>query len=160
MKKLVLTIDLLPKGAWDNNLSKTLPKRDWNLLRAITYEIANSKCTCCGRAGDLEAHEIWDFDIPTKTQTLTDIVALCPACHGVKHFRNSQRIGYGEHAKAHFIRTNKCSAETFAEHYMEAQSQFDERNKVNSWEMKAPLLDELGIRINPNQTPANDNWRF
>jgi hypothetical protein len=75
---------------------KTLPKSTWDLLRKSAYFVAENKCTVCGKESDLEAHEVWDFDIPTRTQTLVDIVALCTACHGVKHFRHSQRIGYAK----------------------------------------------------------------
>jgi 5-methylcytosine-specific restriction endonuclease McrA len=95
MSKLKLTIDLLPKGAWGNNLSKTLPKKDWDTLRHICYERAGNRCCICDKEDSrLDAHEVWEFDMRTKTQTLKDIMALCPACHGVKHMRNSERIGY------------------------------------------------------------------
>jgi hypothetical protein len=71
---------------------------------------------------------------------------LCPACHGVKHFRNSTRIGCGEQCKNHFMQVNNCNLDTFARHYIEAESLFEERNKVSKWTIKAPLLDELGIK--------------
>ena len=144
MKNLKLTIDLLPKGAWGTNLSTTLPKKAWDILRQAAYERANNKCSCCGKDGDLQAHEVWDFDILTKTQILKDIVALCPACHGVKHFRNSQRIGYGEHAKAHFLKVNNCNLNDFVEHYMAAESLFHERNTVDKWIQ------------HPSHSPANN----
>ena len=145
MKNLKLTIDLLPKSAWGTNFSKTLPKKDWDMLRTVVYEQAGNKCACCGKDGKLEAHEIWDFNIPTKTQTLESIVALCPACHGVKHYRNSQRIGYGKHAKAHFLKVNRCNLNCFIQHYFHAELLFEKRNKVEKWLIKAPLLDKLGI---------------
>jgi len=137
MKEFKLTIDLLPKGAWGNNLSRTLPQKNWDVLRKAAYEKANNKCSCCGNdKNGLEAHEVWEFDIPKKMQTLKDIVALCPVCHGVKHFRNSQRIGYGEHSKAHFLKINNCTLEDFALHYLEAENLFNERNKIKKWIMK------------------------
>ena len=141
MKNLKLTMDLLPRGAWGNNLSKTLPKKEWDLLRQSAYERAGNKCVCCGSDGELDAHEVWDFDIPTKTQTLTDIVALCEKCHGVNHFRHSVMIGYGEHAKQHFLKINKCNMETFAAHFIEAENLFNERNKVDKWTMKVPYFE-------------------
>jgi hypothetical protein len=143
MSNLKLTIDLLPKGAWGNNLSSILPKKDWDTLRNFAYEKARHKCAICGYDGDLDAHEVWDFDVKTKTQTLKDIIALCSACHGVKHFRNSTRIGYGEQAKAHFFKINKCSPLVFASHYAEAQFLFEERNKVLRWKLNVNL-DRFG----------------
>lgn len=66
MNKFKLTIDLLPKGAWGNNLSSILPKKDWDTLRNFCYEKARHKCAICGSSGELDAHEVWDFDIKSK----------------------------------------------------------------------------------------------
>jgi len=134
MRELKLTIDMLPRGAWGTNLSKTLPQKDWDVLRKAVYNSAGGKCAICGKEGELHAHEIWSFDISAKRQRLENIVALCPACHGVKHIRHSQRIGYGEHAKRHFMEVNGCTNSEFAEHYLEALSLFNERNRVDKWE--------------------------
>jgi hypothetical protein len=156
MKNLKLTIDLLPKGAWGNNLSKTLQKDDWDALRNFCYQKAESRCEICGYSDSgLDAHEVWDFDIKTQTQTLKDIVALCSACHGVKHMRNSERMGYGENAKRHFLKTNGCDNITFAKHYAEAQGLFDERNKVLRWKIKADLtrFGGEGIEIKQREIP-------
>ncbi|MFA5449112.1 MAG: hypothetical protein WC292_01555 [Clostridia bacterium] len=155
MGSLSLTIDLLPKGAWGNNLSKVLSKKDWDILRKACYERAQYRCIICGKEGDLDAHEVWNFDIKTKTQTLKDIIALCSACHGVKHVRNSERIGYGESAKRHFLKINKCSPIVFAGHYAEAQILFDERNEVKRWKVKAELeqFGGKGIEIKERHIP-------
>ena len=84
---------LLPKGAWDNDLSKTLPKKDWDLLRNKCYGRANHRCEICGyQTDDLDAHEVWDFNVNKKTQTLKNIIGICSRCHGVIHLRNSQRL--------------------------------------------------------------------
>ena len=37
-KEFKLTIDLLPKAAWYNDLSNTLSKNDWDLIRKKCYE--------------------------------------------------------------------------------------------------------------------------
>ena len=34
MTNLKLTIELLPKGAWGNDFSKTLSKKDWDTIRS------------------------------------------------------------------------------------------------------------------------------
>ena len=140
MKNFKLTIDLLPKGAWGNDFSKTLPKKEWDIVRNSCYERANNKCEICGfETDELDAHEVWDFDIETKTQTLKDIIAICSKCHGVKHIRNSQRLGFGENAKRHFMKVNNCSEMEFAAHLVKAQMDFEERNKVYRWKRKADL---------------------
>ena len=140
MKNYNLTIDLLPKGAWGNDFSKTLSKKDWDTIRNKCYERANHKCQICGYVtDDLDAHEVWDFNIENKTQTLVDILALCSRCHGVKHIRNSYRLGYGEDAKTHFMKVNNASELDFIAHLTEAVMKFDEQNKVYRWKIVADL---------------------
>ena len=167
MKDLKLKIELLPKGAWGNDFSRTLSKKDWDKLRKSCYERANHKCQICGFVTeDLDAHEVWDFDIKTKNQTLVDIIALCSKCHGVKHIRNSQRLGYGENAKRHFMSVNNCNELEFASHLTKAQLDFEERNQIYRWKMVADL-DKFGLknatikeRIIPfiNSMYKNVNW--
>ena len=140
MKNLKLKIELLPKGAWGNDFSRTLNKKDWDTLRSACYVRANHKCAICGFVTDeLDAHEVWDFNIEAKTQTLVDIIALCCRCHGVKHIRNSERLGYGENAKRHFMKVNNCSQLEFVSHLTKAQIDFAEMNKVYRWKMIANL---------------------
>jgi len=138
--KLILTMDLLPKGAWGNNLSLTLNKKDWDVLRYECYKRASYRCSICGETDSgLDAHEEWDFDITSKTQILRDIVALCKACHRVKHINQSTRIGYEENAKRHFMRINKCDELLYAKHYLDSQALYDERNIIERWSIRADL---------------------
>lgn len=140
MKNYKLTIDLLPKGAWGNDFSKTLSKKDWDTLRNKCYERANHKCAICGYVtDDLDAHEVWNFNVENRSQTLVDILALCSRCHGVKHIRNSYRLGYGEDAKSHFMKVNTASELDFISHLTEAEMKFEERNKVYRWNIVADL---------------------
>ncbi len=140
MKDLKLKIELLPKGAWGNDFSRTLSKKDWGVLRQACYDKANHKCAICGyETDDLDAHEVWDFNIETKTQTLVDIIALCSKCHGVKHIRNSQRLGFGENAKKHFMKVNNCNEMEFVSYLAKAQMEFEEMNRIYRWKMVANL---------------------
>lgn len=160
MNNLKLKIELLPKGAWGNDFSRTLSKKDWDLLRKTCYERANHKCSICGHITDeLDAHEVWDFDMETKTQTLVDIVALCSRCHGVKHLRNSQRLGYSENSKKHFMEVNKCDEFEFANHLTKALLLFEERNKVYRWNIVADLkkFGGEGIQIKKRYIPYVKN---
>jgi formyltetrahydrofolate synthetase len=160
MKKYKLSIELLPRGAWGNDFSKTLSKEDWDALRNKCYEKANHTCQICGyKTDNLDAHEVWEFDIDKRTQTLKDIIALCSKCHGVKHFRNSKRLGYGENAKKHFIEVNNCSPLNFAAHAAEAEMNFNERNKVYRWEIIADLSQFGGkdIKVEQRNIPMIEN---
>lgn len=135
-----LKIDLLPKGAWNNDFSKTLPQKEWDKIREICYKKANYRCQICGcKTNDLDAHEVWIFDAKKTTQTLKDIIAICTKCHGVIHFKNTVRLGYGLEAKKHFIYVNKCTEMDFAKHLSEAIINYEELNKVYRWKMIADL---------------------
>lgn len=162
-----LTIELIPKGAWRNNLRELLPQKDWNKLRELCYVRAKNRCSICGREDkQLHAHEVWDFDYVNKTQTLKDIIALCPACHGVKHFRNSERIGYGEQAKKHFMQINKCGELEFAAYCTQVKATFDKLNEVLRWKIIADLTSfggedmELKERTIPFITNPYQYTRF
>ena len=154
MKDFKLTIDLLPKGAWGNDFSKTLSKKDWDTLRNKCYERANHKCAICGYVtDDLDAHEVWNFNVENKTQKLIDIIALCSRCHGVKHMRNSYRLGYGEDSKTHFMKVNNASELDFIAHLTEAEMKFEEQNKVYRWKIVADL-NKFGLK-NPTIKERN-----
>lgn len=167
MKDLKLTIDLLPKGAWNNDFSKTLPKKDWDILREACYKKANGKCQICGaKTNDLDAHEVWEFDIKNKTQTLKDIIGICTKCHGVKHFKNSARLGLAELAKQHFIEVNNVSEMDFANHLTKTVMDYEQLNKIYRWNIIADLskFGGNGIEVKQKVMPLiknpyeNVNW--
>ena len=107
MEEFKLTINMLPKGAWNNDFSKTLSKKDWEKLREFALKRANGKCEICGfKTSDLDVHEEWEFDVKKQIQKLKQIIAICSHCHGVKHYKNSVRLGYGEETQQHFIKVN------------------------------------------------------
>lgn len=140
MKDLKLSIDLLPKGAWNNDFSRTLLKNDWDLLRNECYRKANGKCQICSIATkDLNAHEVWDFNIEKKTQTLKDIIGICNKCHSVIHYKNSERLGFANNAKQHFMKVNNCSELEFAKNLALALIKFEEKNKIYRWKIIANL---------------------
>lgn len=156
MEKLKLTINLLPKGAWNNDFSKTLPKKDWDKLRMFALKRAGGKCEICGfKTNELDVHEEWDFDTQNKTQTLKQIIAICSKCHGVKHFKNSVRLGHGEEAEKHFMNVNNCSEMEFAGHLHKALLDYNERNSVYRWKIIANLekFGGSGIEVKQNNTP-------
>ena len=83
-----LTIELVPKTAWYNNLRSQFTKEQWDFIRKYAYKRAGYKCEVCGDTGDnhpIEAHEEWHYNDKNHTMTLDKVTALCPACHQVKH---------------------------------------------------------------------------
>ena len=163
-----LEIDLLPKGAGNNDLSRTLQKKDWDKIRKICYERANGVCEICReKTLDLNAHEIWEFDVDKREQKLLNIVAICNKCHGVIHFKNSVRNGYGEKAKEHFISVNNCTENDFMKELLIAKSKYEERNSIYRWHIKANLKKIIGeeFEINERKIPfivdpySSIDWR-
>ena len=139
-----LTVDLLPRGAWGRNLSRTLRRKDWERLRDECLERARHRCVVCWASGRLDAHEVWEFDIEKRVQRLEDIVALCKSCHWVKHMRFAERSGFGKHAREHFLRVNRCGLELFVAHYLAALDLFERRSGVEEWEMD---LGKFGLEV-------------
>lgn len=160
MKNLKLTISLLPKGAWNNDFSKTLSKKNWDKLRSVALKRASGKCEFCGfKTNNLDVHEEWEFNIEKKTQTLKQIIAICSKCHGVKHFKNSVRLGYGEEAQKHFMKVNNCSEMEFASHLNKSLLEYNERNSVYRWKIVADLekFGGSGIEVKQNNIPIIKN---
>ncbi len=140
MKDLKLNIDLLPKGAWNNDFSKSLPKKDWDKLRENCYRKANHRYQICGYQTDrLDAYEMWEFDNRRKTQTLKDIIAICTKCYGVIHFKNTTRLGFREETKNYFCKLINCSEMEFANHLNQAIIEYNERNNIFRWKIVAEL---------------------
>lgn len=160
MEELKLTINMLPKGAWNNDFSKTLSKKDWDKLREFALKRANGQCEICGfETNNLDVHEEWEFNIEKKTQTLKQVISICLMCHGVKHFKNSVRLGYGEEAQKHFMKVNDASEMEFASHLNKSLFEYNERNSVYRWKIVADLekFDGNGIEIKQNNIPLIKN---
>lgn len=87
--KSPLTVELVPKTCWFSNVRENVPRSTWDKLRKATYAAANYHCEVCGEQGSrhpVECHEIWRYHSKRFVQKLFGLVALCPACHEVKHF--------------------------------------------------------------------------
>lgn len=84
-KRFLLQPKALPTTVHYQNIRNLIPRAAWDKIRKHVYEEANHVCELCGAKKRLEAHEIWNFDFKSKTQTLQNIVALCANCHRIQH---------------------------------------------------------------------------
>ena len=50
MKDFKLNFEIVPTGAWNNNLRTVLSKKAWDYIRKDAYARASGKCSICGRA--------------------------------------------------------------------------------------------------------------
>ena len=83
-----LTVELVPKTCWWSNLRSLADRATWDRIRRQAYRQAEYRCEVCGGTGlrnRLECHEVWQYDETTRTQVLARMIALCPACHEIKH---------------------------------------------------------------------------
>ena len=83
-----LTVELVPSTCWYTNVRSNVSKAVWDGLRRQVAAEAGQRCEICGERGrrwPVECHEVWHYDDDTKVQRLERLVALCPACHEVKH---------------------------------------------------------------------------
>ncbi|MEG5910519.1 hypothetical protein [Enterobacter mori] len=60
-----LTIELVPRTCWFDNVRSAVSSTDWKRLRQQTSRTAGWKCQICGGKGPrwpVECHEIWHYD--------------------------------------------------------------------------------------------------
>jgi hypothetical protein len=133
---LKLTIELVPKTCWYSNLRTQIRGSDWNRISKETR--AAGVCAICGAAGvRLSCHERWEYDDDGGgIQRLVGFVALCDACHGVKHIgrvgrlatEDPQYVRLLQDAIEHFTRVNGVDVETFNAHKTESFALWRQRS--------------------------------
>lgn len=128
-KFIPLTIELIPSSNWKNNV-RTKDREVWTLLRKGTYREAKNTCCICNKKSftedePLEAHEVWEYDLDTKTQKLKTIYALCHKCHRTKHYGLALAMGEGDIAKKHILKVNKWKEEDLRKYFKEILNDYD-----------------------------------
>jgi hypothetical protein len=150
---LRLTIELVPRTCWHNNLRQALSSAEWDRLRRHVYAQFGHRCAICGAGGRLHCHEVWDYDDSAHVQALRGLLALCEDCHHVKHIglagvlASEGKLDY-ERIVAHFLRVNGCDRETFRRHYEAAMAQWAERSRYE-WLPDVRGLTGSGAREQP-----------
>ena len=134
MEKYKLTFEMVPEECWYSNLRSILSPKDWDVVRRDAYARAKGRCQICGAfTTRLEAHEVWSYDEEKALQKLEDVVALCHACHEVKHISRTQLMGRGMDAMEHFQKVNQCSQMDFHIELQKANEEYFRRNRVEGW---------------------------
>jgi len=141
---MLLTIELVPKTCHFKNVRSEVTVASWDKLRKECYKAANYTCEVCGGKGDnhpVECHEIWEYDDKRHTQTLAGLIALCPACHEVKHLGLAQIKGNYERALLHFVEVNDIPIEEAKDYIFTAFAQWAERSEYQ-WELDISWLNK------------------
>lgn len=151
-----LTVELVPRTCWFENIRSNVTKEQWNYLKKKTSEKANRKCEICGGRGPqwpVECHEIWQYDDANHIQRLNGLVALCPSCHEVKHIGFTQLKGKELEATAHLAIVNGWSCHAAEKYIKQAFEVWTERSK-KSWVLDISWLSTLGINLPERKKPV------
>ena len=150
MNQLILTVELVPGSSWFNNVRSAVSRAQWDLIRKKVYSEAYDTCQICGGVGSrhpVECHEIWNYDDTKNVQKLIGMIALCPACHQVKHFGFARIQGKEEIALKHLMKVNKITKSQATKYLTKVMQQWLERSQ-KSWTVDLSHLKTYGIDIN------------
>jgi hypothetical protein len=137
-----LGFEIVPTGAWNNNLRTVLSKAGWDFIRKDAYARANGKCMICGRpVKRLEAHERWSYDKDNAVQKLEDVIAVCHACHSVIHIGRTQLLGFEDDAIKHFQRVNGCDYQGYIKALADATQKSVDLSTVSEWSLDLSYLE-------------------
>jgi hypothetical protein len=138
-----LTVELVPKTSWYNNVRALVDELGWDRIRRQMYRQADYRCEICGGRGPehpVECHEVWRYDDQTRVQRLVRMIALCPSCHGVKHMGFARVRGRSAQAREHLARVNGWTPEQTSAYINEAFRVWAQRSQ-GPW-----TLDLEGLR--------------
>jgi hypothetical protein len=147
-KRARLTIELVPPSTWGQNLRGALSGEQWDCLRQAVYRRAGYRCEICGERGathPVECHERWAYDDAARVQRLIGLVALCPACHAVKHIGRSYAEGDGDAALARLMRVNGWSR-TDAVEYVDLVFDIWQTRRRGEWRLDLEWLTHQYVR--------------
>jgi len=157
-----LTVELVPQTCWFSNVRDRVSREDWDRMRSQVYEHASRRCEVCGGRGSkhpVECHEVWEYDETASVQRLVRMIALCPACHEVKHIGLANIKGRGEIAAAHLAEVNGWTPQLTAGYIDQAFDVWKERS-ARSWSLDVSALTAYGIDpaiiAEANEASAND----
>jgi hypothetical protein len=146
--RVLLTVDRIPTSCHCSNVRSTVSEGVWNRLRRRVHRQAGSLCEICGGVGSghpVEAHEAWEFDEADRMQRLVRMIALCPACHEVKHFGRAVQRGRAEEARAHLARVNGWSEDHVEEHLRLTETIWRRREEIEDWGLDLAALQDYGV---------------
>lgn len=148
-----LTVQLVPSTSFYENVRSICSKTQWDFIRKDVYKKYSYKCAICGGKGDkhpVEAHEVWKYDDNNYIQILTDILAVCPACHTSIHFGLACVRGKQDKALSHLKIVNGISIDEAQSHVKRSFEEFNRRSK-HQWTLDVSYLEKYGIDVSQLQ---------
>lgn len=137
-------IELVPESSWYSNVRSQVSKEIWDVIRRACYKKAGYKCEICNGKGPkwpVECHEIWEYDDVKHIQVLKGFIALCPACHSVKHIGYAQISGNYQQAIDQLKKVNNISDKEADEHVEKCFEIWRKRGE-HEWKVDTSLITE------------------
>lgn len=139
-RRLVLAAEPIPRTCFGKNMRTVLGMMDWMKIRNDLVVRAGGKCKFCGSEEQIEAHEVWTYDLKTRVQRLLDIEIVCKDCHNVKHgLRSAALSAEGkldiQRTMDKFVEVNGCPVGIYKEQLADAVSRVRQTNQYNDWVM-------------------------
>ena len=98
----------------------------------------------------MECHEIWHYDDTTHVQTLVRLIALCPACHTVKHIGLAEVKGYVAEARSHLTHVNGWTEARTDAYLTQVWAVWKERS-AHDWRLDLSWLEQWHIFVHPKR---------
>ena len=152
--------ELVPSTSWFTNLRSQLPKTEWDIIRKQVYQDAGMKCEICSGRGQkhpVECHEVFKYDETNGIQKLVRLIALCPACHSVKHIGLAQVRGRYEEALKHLSEVNNITIDEARELADNAFKDWERRSGMD-WELDLSALKDLVKELDIRSTNHGDKF--
>lgn len=114
LPRLKVQPDPIPRSMHWLNVRSRVSVDDWiKIKKAVkgNSKIRTPVCHCCGAAGPLECHEVWEFIWP-RTQKLIGLKMLCHMCHMVHHVGFAMHNHEGDQVINHFMKVNRIDRAT------------------------------------------------
>jgi hypothetical protein len=144
-----LTIELVPQTCWFSNVRSEVSSEAWEKLKRMTFQRANYQCEICSSRGSqwpVECHEVWHYDDQQRLQTLVGLIALCPACHEVKHMGLANVRGRGTIAAGQLAKVNRWTKEQ-TQAYITSQFEVWEKRSKYAWQLDIRWLEQFDIHV-------------
>lgn len=147
MSEARLRVELVPRTCWYSNVRSNVSAAEWNICKRLVRDRSGDRCEICGGRGrrwPVECHEVWEYDVDGEVpvQRLLGLVALCPACHEVKHIGRAEAIGRLRPAKAHLKHVNGWTEQEVDHHLDWAFAVWDARSALD-WKLDISYLTDV-----------------
>lgn len=140
-----LSVEIIPTSLHGRSPREVNGRTWWDRNRKRAYEAAGHRCEICGGVGQrhpVEAHERYEYDETSKPpcQRLLGLIALCPACHAVKHLYRTHAVSIEQNdpsiykdALRHLENVNEWNNSDVQSYLVETRHTFRRREALGAW---------------------------